>query len=331
MIKHLRKQIYKHKEISHDDVKVMFSQVDEHLYAIIWYGLHQTNGHKIIIKWIGKWLGGYYNKAILTVPKNETNLIDIGFKEALRFEDIKNMLGIIELLRDKNKIDVFKILKNKLKIQRWFINNIVLEYMENVKNKDILNIMQDHYIKYNNIKDIIQKAYTRIVYSEASRISKKNIEHFKENFQNGCIGLDKSFLRYNQYNNVTYGNYAYYWVRQAIMYIMKETSGSIKLPSSVWEIFYKIEKLKENKPSISVKEIAEVLGFTPKRIKEILKHIDNSRTMSLNFMVGENTQLYEILINNETKDMDTSFLNNLKPWHQKLLILTYGLYDLLDQ
>ena len=172
-----------------------------------------------------------------------------------------------------------------------------------------------------NIRFKIISPFFRYVLSIAG---KQQISSYQttENFQSGVMGLIRASLLYNN-DKGTFGNYAKFWVKQAI-YTRVYDSFLISIPGRTWKEFKQLEQHRENYSNIE--ELSAASGFSVKHIKDIYERVllsqvghleyedDEPKTESILETVnkyGENKNLFSYL-NKEELDLFLLMFGNYK-------------------
>jgi RNA polymerase sigma factor, sigma-70 family len=114
----------------------------------------------------------------------------------------------------------------------------------------------------------------RLVMSIARRYPHPGMD-FLDLIQEGNLGLMRAADRFDATRGFRFGTYATWWVRQSIGRLLAEQSGAVRIPPHVQESIHKLRRLTRrqvlqtgNEPSVD--ELAQSLGKTPERIREIL-------------------------------------------------------------
>jgi RNA polymerase sigma factor (sigma-70 family) len=114
----------------------------------------------------------------------------------------------------------------------------------------------------------------RLVISIARRYPHPGLD-FLDLVQEGNLGLMRAADRFDATRGFRFGTYATWWVRQSIGRLLAEQSGAVRIPPHVQESLHKLNRLTrrhvvQTGTEPSVEELAQSLGKTPDRIKEIL-------------------------------------------------------------
>lgn len=202
-----------------------------------------------------------------------------------------------------------------------------------------------NYQRQLKIRDAIHDPYLRVVYKEAKRHSTSDPQTL-ENYQNGSMGLIRAISCYNEERKVSFSSYAHWWVRQAILFSIKDTSNFMKLPVTTWQTFTAVEKkraaLYAETGDDSIDAVAEVTGHNVSKLKEMYESVRSSHVHSLDYEVDETGKmmLIDVIPDEEheerdrTRDIDQDVetrLGRLPAEQRWLLRLHYGMFGKLDQ
>lgn len=312
----------------------LFDKIDQNLLKSIWYSLLHEPNKKILISEITDFLNQNNNSTILNLYKKGKKC-NIGYRNKILQTDANNMISLVQALSKDELYLTLELLENTNFLRKFYMRVLTDRFIPSIKDSALFANIDPYYQEVKKIKTDIIQAYLRVSYKIADDLSNNN-EEFEDNFQNGIIGLDEAFMRYSQVNKkVTFGNYAYYWVRNKIMLKIKENSGFIKLPDALWGYYYRIQELKKENPKITIDEILEKLNLTKSRYDYVMNKIASSRTKSMDFKLNsedeDDLELRDIITieEDEIDNIDIEWLDQIDPWYRKLIILKNGLFNLL--
>lgn len=165
---------------------------------------------------------------------------------------------------------------------------------------------------------------------------------FADLIQAGNIGLIRAAERYDYKKGSKFSNYAVWWIKQAILKMLKD-NRIIRIPirkvSEVYKlnrVFLKLSQTLGRDPS--PEELAEKLNINPDKVRELLI-INQQEPISLNKEMGdpEDGNLIDLLEDKEVPSPADVVFNNhfrrqfiimmrvLKPDQMRILMLKFGL------
>jgi RNA polymerase primary sigma factor len=139
-------------------------------------------------------------------------------------------------------------------------------------------------------RDRLVEANQRLVMSIARRYPQHSLD-FLDLVQEGNLGLLRAADRFDPERGFRFGTYAAWWVRQSIGRLVAEQGSAVRIPPHVQESLHKVTRITRRlvlrtgrEPT--VEELAEQMGKSPERIKEILAA--GRRPVSTDSRVGDN-------------------------------------------
>ncbi|MCF8336092.1 MAG: RNA polymerase sigma factor RpoD/SigA [Bacteroidales bacterium] len=130
----------------------------------------------------------------------------------------------------------------------------------------------------------------------------------------GNLGLIKAARKFDETKGFKFISYAVWWIRQSMLQALAEQGRTIRLPlnkigtiNKINRSFSDLEQKNEREPS--PEEIAQVLQWSPKKIKDAWKHSNKPFSIDAPLNEEEENSMYEVMENEEDPPPDENLMN----------------------
>ena len=216
----------------------------------------------------------------------ESNGIEVNYLDSPDFADIESEIEQYESAEDMEKMLIQEGLA---------IDDPVRMYLKEIGKVPLLDndaeLVLAEKMAHGDVeaKKQLVEANLRLVVSIAKRYVGKGM-FFLDLIQEGNLGLMKAVDKFDYRKGYKFSTYATWWIRQAITRAIADQARTIRIPVHMVETIHKVSRysrqlLQEYGREASAEEIAEKMGTSADKVREIMKIAQDP--VSLETPIGE--------------------------------------------
>ena len=271
----------------------------------------------------------------------ENNGIEVtSYINPAEFEYVENEVNQID-----NNEDVDKVLSQ----EGLAIDDPVRMYLKEIGKVPLLDADRELLLAQKmsegdqRAKQELVEANLRLVVSIAKRYVGKGM-FFLDLIQEGNLGLMKAVEKFDYTKGYKFSTYATWWIRQAITRAIADQARTIRIPVHMVETIHKVSRvsrqlLQERGHEASADEIAEVIGMSPEKVREIMKIAQDPVSLETPIGEEEDSHLGDFIPDDDSpapadaasyallREQLSEVLHTLTPREEHVLKLRFGLDD----
>lgn len=256
-----------------------------------------------------------------------------------RFLELEKEIHDLTPRAEKNKFAAAKLAaaQRKLKKKELAAGRTLEEFKKDVR------MLQRWMDKSMEAKREMVESNLRLVISIAKKYTNRGLS-FLDLIQEGNMGLMKAVEKFEYRRGYKFSTYATWWIRQAVTRSIADQARTIRIPVHMIETINRVLRgakklMMETGREPSPEELAEELGITPERVREIYKIAQHPISLQAEVGDGGESQFGDFLEDtsvdspSETtgysilKEKIQEVLQTLTERERQVLIRRFGLLD----
>lgn len=256
-----------------------------------------------------------------------------------RFLELEKNINELTPRAERNKFANQKLLsaKRKLRKRELAAGRSIDDFKKDVR------MLQRWMDKSQEAKREMVESNLRLVISIAKKYTNRGLS-FLDLIQEGNMGLMKAVEKFEYRRGYKFSTYATWWIRQAVTRAIADQARTIRIPVHMIETINKVLRgakklMMETGREPSPEELANELGITPDRVREIYKIAQHPISLQAEVGDGGESQFGDFLEDTGAdspaeatgysilKDKMGEVLSTLTDRERKVLIQRFGLQD----
>ena len=254
-----------------------------------------------------------------------------------------------EIEQDARNFDATENMDKYFSQEGLAIDDPVRMYLKEIGKIPLLTTEREMYLAEQislgnkQAKDELIEANLRLVVSIAKRHVGKGM-YFLDLIQEGNLGLIKAVEKFDYSKGYKFSTYATWWIRQAITRAIADQARTIRIPVHMVETIHKVSRttrqlLQELGREPTTAEVAEALGMTPDKVREIMKIAQDPVSLETPIGEEEDSHLGDFVEDSDSpapsdsasysllREQLCNILHTLTPREEQVIKLRFGLED----
>ncbi|MBA3957389.1 MAG: RNA polymerase sigma factor [Parachlamydiaceae bacterium] len=256
-----------------------------------------------------------------------------------RFINLEKEINELIPRAERNKFAASKLLaaRRKLRKREFAAGRSLDDFKKDVR------MLQRWMDKSQEAKREMVESNLRLVISIAKKYTNRGLS-FLDLIQEGNMGLMKAVEKFEYRRGYKFSTYATWWIRQAVTRAIADQARTIRIPVHMIETINKVLRgakklMMETGREPTPEELANELGITPDRVREIYKIAQHPISLQAEVGDGGESQFGDFLEDTGAdspseatgysilKDKMHEVLSTLTERERKVLIQRFGLVD----
>jgi RNA polymerase primary sigma factor len=256
-----------------------------------------------------------------------------------RFLSLEKEINELKPRAERNKFAAAKLgaVKRKLRKRELAAGRSLEDFKKDVR------MLQRWMDKSQEAKREMVESNLRLVISIAKKYTNRGLS-FLDLIQEGNMGLMKAVEKFEYRRGYKFSTYATWWIRQAVTRAIADQARTIRIPVHMIETINKVlsgakKLMMETGREPSPEELANELGLTPDKVREIYKIAQHPISLQAEVGDGGESQFGDFLEDTTAdspaeatgyailKDKMNEVLTTLTDRERKVLIQRFGLLD----